>query len=162
MVDVNPAQHQSSSPSRMSSDLPSGGDTSSSEAPATLPQETTQSFPIASPQRQPQLANSVYELNKQREIIKILHKCAFSPCKSTWITAIRSGFFQSWPGLSTKLVEKHLQTTPGNSKGSHATTEDEYQKHETQTHTRNTSESSRNDFFNRRTRALADLQGKYA
>ena len=115
MVDVDPAQHQSSSPSRKSSDLPSGGDTSSSEAPATLPQATTQSFPIASPQRQPQLANSVYELNKQREIIRVLHKCAFSPCKSTWITAIKN--FQSWPGLSAKLVEKHLQATPATLKG---------------------------------------------
>jgi hypothetical protein len=32
------------------------------------------------------------------ELIKFLHATAFSPTKTTWLQAIRKGFFQSWPG----------------------------------------------------------------
>jgi hypothetical protein len=45
-------------------------------------------------------------------MIKFLHAAAFSPVKSTWITAIKRGYFTTWPGLTTAAVNKqHPQTT---------------------------------------------------
>jgi hypothetical protein len=53
-------------------------------------------------------ANSVYELTKQRDIVRYLHQAACNPVPSTWIPAIDAGFFATWPGLTTTLVRKHL------------------------------------------------------
>ena len=30
-----------------------------------------------------------------------LHKCAFSPCLSTFLKVIRLGYFQTWPGIES-------------------------------------------------------------
>ena len=62
-------------------------------------------------------ANSVYELTKKKDIINFLHKAAFSPVPSTWIKAIDSGFFSTWPGLTSKLVRQHLDSSVATAKG---------------------------------------------
>ena len=62
-------------------------------------------------------ANNVYELSKQGDIIKYLHRACFSPCKDTWLRAIRAGYFKSWPGLTVQAVSKHLQKSSATLKG---------------------------------------------
>ena len=62
-------------------------------------------------------SNNVYELHKKRDIITYLHKAAFSPVPSTWIEAIETGFFTSWPGLAAKLVKNHLPKSTATVKG---------------------------------------------
>ena len=51
------------------------------------------------------------------DLIKFLHATAFSPVPSTWIKAIQRGFFQSWPGLTTAAVRKHLPKSEATTKG---------------------------------------------
>ena len=43
-----------------------------------------------------------------QQLARYLHACCFSPVKSTWLKAIQKGHFHSWPGLTTKLVRRHL------------------------------------------------------
>ena len=61
--------------------------------------------------------HNIYELNKKRDIVTYLHKAAFSPVPSTWIQAIETGFYTSWPGLTPDLVKKHLPKSPATVKG---------------------------------------------
>ena len=46
-----------------------------------------------------------------KEHIKFLHQACGSPVKSTWIKAINNNHFKSWPNLTAKNVNKHLETT---------------------------------------------------
>ena len=57
---------------------------------------------------------NVYEYNKKKNMVTYLHKAEFSPVKSTWIKDINAGFYNSWPGLTTKL---HLPKYPATIKG---------------------------------------------
>ena len=58
-----------------------------------------------------------YELHKKRDIVTYLHKAAFSPVPSTWTETIETGFYTSWPGLTSELVKKHLPKSPATVKG---------------------------------------------
>ena len=51
------------------------------------------------------------------ELAQWLHAAAFSPARSTFISAIQNGHFQSWPGLTEKLVRKHLPPSMAEAKG---------------------------------------------
>ena len=53
-------------------------------------------------------ANSAYEMNKKEDIIKYLSAAMWNPIPESWIKAIDSGFFVTWPGLTSKLVRKYL------------------------------------------------------
>ena len=93
------------------------GDASSSlQAPPPPPTHPLGPAPII-PRLVPGSANNVYALRKQRDIVCFLHKAAFSPCKSTWIAAIRKGFFISWPGLTPEVVAKSLPDSEATLKG---------------------------------------------
>jgi hypothetical protein len=65
----------------------------------------------------PQQANNLYELTNKRDIATYLHKACFSPVPSTWIKAIDAGFFATWPGLTTDLINKHLPKSEATAKG---------------------------------------------
>ena len=41
-------------------------------------------------------------------MVEYYHRCCFSPVISTWITATNKGTFCTWPGLTAKLVQKHM------------------------------------------------------
>jgi hypothetical protein len=61
--------------------------------------------------------NHANDNNNQKDLINYLHAACFSPVKSTWITAIKSGHFTSWPGLTEHAVEKHLSKSTLTTKG---------------------------------------------
>ena len=59
-------------------------------------------------------------LRKQQlhsDLADFLHAACFAPVKSTFLKAIKLGFFKTWPGLSERLITKHLHPSPATSKG---------------------------------------------
>jgi hypothetical protein len=53
-------------------------------------------------------AHSVYECSNNQDLVHFLHASAFIPVPDTWLKAIRSGYFATWPGITEDLVRKHL------------------------------------------------------
>jgi hypothetical protein len=60
--------------------------------------------------------NHAHDNNNQKDLIYYLHAACFSPVKSTWITAIKNGFFSSWPELNEHAIEKHLSKSTSTTK----------------------------------------------
>jgi hypothetical protein len=60
--------------------------------------------------------NHAHDNNNQKDLINYLHAACFSPVKSTWIKAIKNGFFSSWTGLNQHSVEKYLSKSTSTSK----------------------------------------------
>jgi hypothetical protein len=61
--------------------------------------------------------NHAHTNNNQKELINYLHAACCSPVKSTWIAAIKNGFFPSWPRLTDHAVENHLSKSTSTTKG---------------------------------------------
>ena len=61
--------------------------------------------------------NNVYELGKKEDIITFLSQVMWNPVTQTWIKAIHSNFFATWPGLTADLVQKHLKENIETSRG---------------------------------------------
>jgi hypothetical protein len=49
--------------------------------------------------------------------VKFMHATAFSPVASTWLKAIKKGYFQSWPMITAAAVIKYHKTTKVTVKG---------------------------------------------
>ena len=56
-------------------------------------------------------------MSTKADLVQYLHRCAFSPVMHTWTKAINAGFFATWPGLTSKLVLKHLPKSIATAKG---------------------------------------------
>ena len=58
------------------------------------------------------VALSAYNQKTAADLASYLHACAGYPVPSTWIKAIKKGFYSSWPKLDRirgpKWIEKHL------------------------------------------------------
>ena len=52
--------------------------------------------------------NNVYELPSIEQAVRYLHAAAGYPVKSTWLKAIRSGNYATWPLINVKNVAKHF------------------------------------------------------
>jgi hypothetical protein len=61
--------------------------------------------------------NHAHDNNNQKDLINYLHAACISPVKSTWIKAIKNGFFSSWPGLNEHSIEKYLSKSTSTAKG---------------------------------------------
>ena len=69
--------------------------------------------PLPGPNVIQHAANAAIAQETVPERVAFLHWCAGSPQLSTWCKAIDAGFYRSWPGLTSKLVRKHMpQSTP--------------------------------------------------
>ena len=51
------------------------------------------------------------------DLVQYLYQCAFSPVVHTWTKAIDAGFFDTWPGLTSEMVRKHLPKSLATAKG---------------------------------------------
>ena len=49
-----------------------------------------------------------HHMTTKSDLLQYLHRSAWSLLTSTWIKAIERGYYESWPGLTTELVRKHL------------------------------------------------------
>jgi hypothetical protein len=61
--------------------------------------------------------SNAHDTSNHKELINNLHAACLSPVKSTWIAAIKNGNFTSWPGLTERVVEKHLSKSSATVKG---------------------------------------------
>jgi hypothetical protein len=78
--------------------------------------------PLAPKEMQPvqvqHSANSaIKNVRTKQDLSAFLHACAFSPQYSTFLLAIQHGHFESWSGLTTTLITKHLTKSLATSKG---------------------------------------------
>jgi hypothetical protein len=64
-----------------------------------------------------EVAANVFQTSTRSEWIQYLHQACFSPVPSTWKKAIDNDHFMSWPGLTTKAVDKYLPQTTATIKG---------------------------------------------
>jgi hypothetical protein len=67
--------------------------------------------------RPPTAAFSAYHTNNLVDHVKFLHAACGYPVPSTWIRAIESGHFATWPGLTADLVRKHLPKAMATAQG---------------------------------------------
>jgi hypothetical protein len=54
-------------------------------------------------------ANSIYECETTGQLIHYYHATMGYPVTSTWCKAIDAGYFQGWPGLTSKRVRKFIK-----------------------------------------------------
>ena len=47
-------------------------------------------------------------LDSKQNLAIWYHRICFGPVVTTWIKAINAGFFSTWPGLTSKLITKHV------------------------------------------------------
>jgi len=67
-----------------------------------------------------QQANDILRLDKRKkELANYHHASLGSPTKSTLLRAIRQGHLITFPGLTTKLISKHLSPTIATALGHH-------------------------------------------
>jgi hypothetical protein len=64
-----------------------------------------------------EVASNVYDLPSTERVIRYLHAAAGFPTKSTWLKAIKSGFFATWPMINLKNVTKHFPESEEMQKG---------------------------------------------
>jgi hypothetical protein len=57
------------------------------------------------------LANNVQRLRTKEQLCDYLHRAAGHPVKKTWLAAVKSGEYTTWPGLTYELASKHMQVT---------------------------------------------------
>ena len=59
----------------------------------------------------------VFELPSTEKTIAYYHAAAGFPTQDTWITAVRAGNYNTWPGLSVKAIRKDYPETDKTPKG---------------------------------------------
>ena len=52
--------------------------------------------------------NNVHTMDTVLQQIQYLHACAGYPTKTTWLQAIKNGYFATWPIITYKTVQKYL------------------------------------------------------
>jgi hypothetical protein len=43
-------------------------------------------------------------MENKSDLVTYLHRCCYSPTTSSWLKAIKNGFFTTWPGLDETIV----------------------------------------------------------
>ena len=75
-------------------------------------------------EKQKDIDNKTHKINiiirkkqPQKTLAQYLHATCYSPVPSTFITAIKNGNFDTWPGLTPHLINKHLPPSISTAKG---------------------------------------------
>jgi hypothetical protein len=68
-------------------------------------------------QPQQAVANNVYELSNTGALVNYFHKAMFSPTKYALLQTVKNGHLVTWPGLTEKATNKHLNLTPATTMG---------------------------------------------
>ena len=63
------------------------------------------------------LANNIYECKNITKLIKFYHATLGYPAISTWRKAIKFGYFQGWPGLTSNRVHQFIKVCDKTEKG---------------------------------------------
>ena len=68
--------------------------------------------------RKQQKANIVIRDDQpKKDLIKFLHAACGAPVPSTWIKTVKNNNFIIWPGITPKLITKHLAPSIATAKG---------------------------------------------
>ena len=59
----------------------------------------------------------VYQLPNTKQVMRYYHAAAGLPTKSTWLQAIKEGFYAMWPMLTAMAVMKYYQESNETQKG---------------------------------------------
>ena len=51
-------------------------------------------------------SNNIHKVNDKDNAIKYLHVTAFSPVQYTWEKSFNQGYFNRWPGITEKYINK--------------------------------------------------------
>jgi len=68
-------------------------------------------------QRESLVAYSAYDLPSVEALVRYFHAAAGFPVKDTWLSAIKAGHFDSWPGLTYKNAAKYCPMSDETLKG---------------------------------------------
>ncbi len=74
-------------------------------------------IPIAPKPMIHQANGAIHDSATKEDLAMFLHAAMYSPVPSTFLRAIERAHFESWPGLTTSLVTKHLAKSLATSKG---------------------------------------------
>ena len=55
--------------------------------------------------------------NRIKDHLRFLHATCFSPTLSTWVQAVKNNNFVTWPAVTVKNIQKHMDTPPATVKG---------------------------------------------
>ena len=58
--------------------------------------------------------NNILDQTPKPELAHYLHASIFSPTASSIIKSIKLGFLKMWPGLTKKLIKRHLEKLSNN------------------------------------------------
>ena len=72
---------------------------------------------MLAPQPHHSANGAIKNVRTKRDLVALLHACAFSPLPSTFLRAIQRGRFRSWPGLTTTVITKNIPKSLATSKG---------------------------------------------
>jgi hypothetical protein len=64
-----------------------------------------------------EIASNVYDLPSTEHVVKYLLAATGFPVKSTWLQAIKAGFYATWPLLNAKNVNKYFPESDETQKG---------------------------------------------
>ena len=62
--------------------------------------------PLQSLDRPANQSNNLNQVNGKESAIKYLHASEFIPVQGTWARAVNRGYFNTWPGLTAKDINK--------------------------------------------------------
>ena len=60
------------------------------------------------PQKSENVVNNIPAQTSKLELAKYLHAALFNPTTESLLKAIKQRFLKTWPGLTEKLIKKHL------------------------------------------------------
>ena len=67
-------------------------------------------FPLGT-QKSENLVENILAQTSKPELAQYLHAEIFSPTTASILKAIKQGILKTWPGLTEKLIKKHLETS---------------------------------------------------
>jgi hypothetical protein len=72
---------------------------------------------LTTPAPKQAIACSAIEHKTKADLVTFLHAACFSPATSTFLRAVKAGYFATWPGLTPELITKHLPKSLASVKG---------------------------------------------
>ena len=62
--------------------------------------------PLQSLDRPANQSNNLNQVNGKEGAIKYLHASEFIPVQGTWARAVNRGYFNTWPGITSKYINR--------------------------------------------------------
>ena len=69
------------------------------------------------PQQSENVVNNILEQTSKTKLAYCLHAAIFTPTTESILKDIKKGFLKTWPGLTEKLIKKHLEKSRNTTMG---------------------------------------------